>query len=82
MQCRRNHETKVSQMNNQGTKKQSTLTLGRPREREREKKLGESTLIHGGGRWRGWPADERAPAAGGEAIDGGGGGSKGKARAE
>jgi hypothetical protein len=66
----------------QGTKNQLTLTLGRPREREREEKLGESTLIHEGGRRRGWPADEGALAAGGEVIDGGGGGSKGEARAE
>jgi hypothetical protein len=60
----------------QGTNKQSTLTLGIPREREREEKLEKSTLIHGGGHRRRWPADERAPAAGWEAIGGGGVGTR------
>jgi hypothetical protein len=70
-----NHETKHSQMNNKVPKVQLTLTLGRPREREREERGGYPGPW--GGRRRGWPADEGAPAAGEGANGGGGGGSKG-----
>jgi hypothetical protein len=44
-----NHESKHSQMNNKVPQDQLTLTLGIPREREREEKVGEGTLVHGEG---------------------------------
>jgi hypothetical protein len=46
MQCRRNHEFKHSQMNNKVPQNQLTLTLERPRERERGESRG-GTLVHG-----------------------------------
>jgi hypothetical protein len=36
-------------MNNKVPQNQLTLTLGRPRKREREEKVGEGTLVHGEG---------------------------------
>jgi hypothetical protein len=59
-------------------KKSLTLTLGRTREREREVKEGGYPGPLRGRRRRGSPAEEGAPAAGGEARDGGGGGFKGE----
>jgi hypothetical protein len=65
---------------NKVPKIQLTLTLERTRERERE----ERGWYPGpwGGRRRGGPADEGAPAAGVEAIDGGGGGFQGRGSSE